>query len=83
MSLISIIFTEASTEAQQESLLAELRRTAGVTGASRLIEGTNHALISRMAKVEALEETLAALLDGLRRNPLVESANEPAERYSA
>lgn len=83
MPLISLMFTEASTEAQRKRLLGKLRRTPGVSGASRLIEGTDDALISRMAKVEILEEALAALLVRLRRNPLVESASEPAARYSA
>lgn len=83
MPLLSFLFTEASTEAQREILLAEVRRIFGVTDVSRLIEGTDDSLISRMARVEVVEEARATLLARLRQNPLVEAASEPAPRLSA
>ena len=83
MPLLSLLFTQNSKEAEREALLGELRRTPGVIGASRLIEGSDDALISRMAMVEILSDIPASTLARLRQPPNVESANEPAARYSA
>ena len=74
-------FKPESGEDERKTVLARLRAREGVTSSAKLSPETTDPEIGRMAFVETeTEEASKRVLEELRRDPLVESADPPARR---
>lgn len=81
MADVFFTFTKHSGEDDRAALLRRLRRMEGVVRCDALSPGSTHPDVSRIGCVEVVNDDGAArLLEHLRQDPLIESADPPPHR---